>query len=295
MVTVIVGRKYAACVMCKNEEANVPLWLERTRDFDYRVVLDTGSTDATIDLFLNAQVDNITFLRKEFNPFKFDEVRNYVKQMVPHDTDWIFYPDMDEEYQAGWRQEMENILSLSPDATRILHKSIHYDHGVGDVGSESGSSIDSKIFKRGHYRWVKPIHEYPEYMSSNDEIIVTTERIVRHHYHVNRLEVEELCYHIARLAVEDDPTDSWCIWFALRDAYKRGNVDDTIFYGEMYLENTRPYTDFRSLAHMFIGQALKRKFGGPNIKARLSFLRSCAENPNNKRAWELYNDDDRKK
>ena len=41
---------YAACTMCKDEIHNVEKWLERTKDFDFRVVLDTGSTDGTFEL-----------------------------------------------------------------------------------------------------------------------------------------------------------------------------------------------------------------------------------------------------
>ena len=56
----------------------------------------------------------------------------------------------------------------------------------------------------------------------------------------------------------------------------------------MYLNLTRPYTDYRSLAHMYIGQALALKEGISN-NVVISMLRAVAENPGNKQAWAFYN------
>ncbi|KKL05887.1 hypothetical protein LCGC14_2601560, partial [marine sediment metagenome] len=128
--------KFAACTMCKDEEHNVKKWLKRTKDFDYRVVVDTGSTDKTVKLFSKSDV---IFDIHVFDPFKFDECRNYVMSEVPDDTDWLFWPDMDEEYEKGWRKEMEKTIKKTPDVTRVLHKSIHYRDGVCEGGSESGT------------------------------------------------------------------------------------------------------------------------------------------------------------
>lgn len=275
--------KFAACTMCKDEEHNVKKWLKRTKDFDYRVVVDTGSTDKTVKLFSKSDV---IFDIHVFDPFKFDECRNYVMSEVPDDTDWLFWPDMDEEYEKGWRKEMEKTIKKTPDVTRVLHKSIHYRDGVCEGGSESGTGMDSKIHKHKYYKWIKPIHEYLEPLG--EEVVVLNENIVRQHYHINRPEVNELCYEIAKLAAKEHPDDDWNIWFALHDAFKRQLVDDILKYGNMYLNLTRPYTDYRSLAHMYIGQALAQK-EGLSKNVMVSMLRAVAENPDNTQAWAFYN------
>lgn len=278
--------KIAACTMCKNEEHNVKKWLKRTKDFDYRVVVDTGSTDKTVKLFSKSDV---IFNIHVFDPFKFDECRNYVMSKVPDDTDWLFWPDMDEEYEKNWRKEIEKTLKKTPDTTRILHKSIHHDNGVYAGAEESGTGMDSKIHKYGYYKWIKPIHEHLEYIGTEKEVVILNENIVRQHYHYDRPEVNELCYEIAKLAVEEHPEDEWNIWFALRDAYKKQLADDVIKYGNMYLELTRPYTDFRSIAHMYIGRALAQK-EGISRNVIISLLRAVSEDPDNTQAWMLYND-----
>ena len=43
--------KISACVIVKNEEENLPLWLESVQDIaDELLVVDTGSTDRTVQL-----------------------------------------------------------------------------------------------------------------------------------------------------------------------------------------------------------------------------------------------------
>ncbi len=272
---------YTACTMSKNEEHNVPAWLEATKDFDHRVIVDTGSTDGTVELL---RASDVILIEKTFDPFKFNETRNFVASQLPEDTNWVFWPDMDEEYLPGWRKEMEKILLETPNATRVLHKSEHYRNGVYEGGCESGTGIDSKIFKHNYYTWIKPIHEHPSAIL--DEVVASTDLIVRKHYHKDRQWVNDLCFVIAREAAEEDPTDSWCMWFALRDAHERTLAMDVVKYGNLYLKYTTPYTDFRSLAHMYVGLAFK-KLKMPQ-HAELSFLRATAEDPKNQEARRLH-------
>ena len=46
----------AAYTICKNEIKKIDQWLYYTKDFDYRVILDTGSTDGTYEAFKKYQI-----------------------------------------------------------------------------------------------------------------------------------------------------------------------------------------------------------------------------------------------
>ena len=61
--------KTAAYTICKNEIKKLDQWLYYTKDFDYRVILDTGSTDGTFEAL--QKVPNIIFYGNVYfsNPF----------------------------------------------------------------------------------------------------------------------------------------------------------------------------------------------------------------------------------
>ena len=55
--------KTAAYTICKNEIKYVEKWLYYTKEFDYRVILDTGSTDGTYEEFKKAGIDILSSKR----------------------------------------------------------------------------------------------------------------------------------------------------------------------------------------------------------------------------------------
>lgn len=276
--------KMAACTICKNEEDNVAQWLKHTKDFDYRIVLDTGSTDKTIDLFKKSDV---ILHKKIFDPFDFSKARNYVLSLVPSDTDWIIWPDLDEYYCDNWREILEGKDDFH-NASRITYTTIHYKNGVAVIGKETGTVMDCKIHKANMYKWNKPIHEHLVPTTGKDEHLHIDD-IIRYHYQTYSEQRSKLYYDIAKRAVDADPTDDWNVWFVLNESYKQQNADNVIKYGNMYLDVTKPYTDFRSLAHMFIAIATVQ-LHGVNQSVVISLLRSIAEDPSNERARALYTD-----
>ncbi len=62
--------KICAYTICLNEEKHVMRWLEATKDADLRVVVDTGSTDRTVDLLRAAP--NVIVHQISIKPFRFD-------------------------------------------------------------------------------------------------------------------------------------------------------------------------------------------------------------------------------
>lgn len=89
--------KYKVCVyaICKNESKNVERWYNSMKEADEVVVLDTGSTDNTVQLLkkLGAKVYS-----KEYSVFRFDEARNDSLELVPSDCDICVCTDIDEVF-----------------------------------------------------------------------------------------------------------------------------------------------------------------------------------------------------
>jgi len=268
--------KVAACTICKNEENNVKQWLKYTKDFDYRVVLDTGSTDKTIDMFKKS---NVILHEKIFDPFDFSKARNHVFSLVPSDVDWIFWPDLD-EYYVNWKGSLKKAVDDNPTTTRILYPNIVYKDGIQTgIPTENKTIMDCKIHKANMYKWIKSVHEHLVPTTDKDECL-DVDDIIRYHYQTHSENRSKLYFDIAKRAADADPTDDWNVWFVLNESFQQQNANNVIKYGNLYLDLTKPYTDFRSMAHMFIAIATVQ-LHGTSQSVVISLLRSIAEDPNN--------------
>ena len=76
---------YSVCVyaICKNEEAFVDRWMDSMSEADRVVVLDTGSSDATVEKLRNRGAE-VTV--EVISPWRFDTARNRSLELVPEDT-----------------------------------------------------------------------------------------------------------------------------------------------------------------------------------------------------------------
>ena len=99
--------KYKVCVyaICKNEEKFVDRWYESMKEADEIYVLDTGSDDDTVKKLkekgVNVTVSNIV-------PWRFDVARNKSLDLVSDDVDICVCTDLDEVFESGWREKVEN-------------------------------------------------------------------------------------------------------------------------------------------------------------------------------------------
>lgn len=92
--------KISACVIVKNEEKNIGQWLNNMRQIaDEIVVVDTGSTDNTLDILENAGITPYHFTWCN----DFAAAKNYAIQQAT--GDWIVFLDADEYFDASSVQQ----------------------------------------------------------------------------------------------------------------------------------------------------------------------------------------------
>src|SRR5512135_2615319 len=103
--------KIAVATIAKNEAQFVKRWAKSCADADYRFILDTGSTDETID---EAWDIGVTVRQQIFNPWRFDHARNHALSLIPEDIDSVIWLDMDEVLQPGWREALEQATATRP-------------------------------------------------------------------------------------------------------------------------------------------------------------------------------------
>ena len=168
-------KKYKVCVytICKNEEQFVSRWYDSMKEADEIYVLDTGSTDNTVEKLKEHGVHVET---KIITPWRFDVARNLSLDMVPNDCDICVCTDLDEVLNPGWRETLEKVWQ--PNTTRCRYI---YNWKLDNNNKPLVSFYYEKFHSRNHYKWVFPVHEILEY-NGTEENWVTTDDIILNHY-----------------------------------------------------------------------------------------------------------------
>ena len=116
----------------KNEEKNLPACLENVREFKHVVLVDSGSTDRTLEIFKGIR-DQGSGIRDgwEIVDFKWDgkfpKKRNWVLRNYKFKTPWALFLDADERVTEAWKREAEALL-CSPEADKYDVIKCSYDN-----------------------------------------------------------------------------------------------------------------------------------------------------------------------
>jgi len=154
--------KIAIYTISKNEEKHVERWYESTKEADYHIIADTGSTDRTVEI---ARGLGITVVEIYVNPFRFDDARNASLAVVPKDVDYCIALDMDEVLTPDWRKPLEEALAKGID--RPTYRRIEAFNPDGSVATEFNGF---KVHRREGIRWHYPIHEVPQWYKEEPEV-----------------------------------------------------------------------------------------------------------------------------
>ena len=165
--------KVVVYAICKNEEKNVELWYNSMQEADEIYVLDTGSTDKTLELF--SKYPKVTIKQEIIEPFRFDLARNKSLDMVPSDADVCVCTDIDERFAPGWRSKLEAVWI--PGETN-KGKYMYY-WSVNPDNSPRSFFYLNKIHSRYGHKWQHQVHEV---LISEPPINEVTIDITLYHY-----------------------------------------------------------------------------------------------------------------
>lgn len=217
--------KTAAYTICKNEIKKLEQWIYYTKDFDYRVVLDTGSIDGTYEEL--QKVPNIILEQKTFSPFRFDEHRIYNLSMIPEDVDWCLSPDMDEYFSINVLEEMEKTISQNPNVTNIACDRLDIYSKVVRVGPPKLLSTN-KIHKRSDYTWYGRVYEHLRYNGTEQEIEIYNEDIYLIHDQDITKPRNTLYPELMKAQYEESPDDNWNNWYLANHYYCEKDMNNFI-------------------------------------------------------------------
>lgn len=265
--------KVCVYAICKNEEKFTERWYNSMKEADKIFVLDTGSEDNSVNKLKSL---GVTVLQKEIKPWRFDEARNLSLDMVDDDTDICVCTDLDEVFEKGWREKLENIWKEG--TTRASYT---YNWSLDDEGNPIVSFYSDKIHARKGYKWTHPVHEVLSY--NQEEKRVFDENIVLNHY-PDRQKSRSSYLPLLELSVKEDPLDDRNMHYLGREYMYYGRWNDAIDTLIKHLNLERAtWKDERCASMRFIGRCYKN-LGRP-LEAEMWYKKALLEAPHLKEAY----------
>lgn len=246
--------KYKVCVyaICKNEEKFVDRWVDSMQEADKIYVLDTGSTDNTVEKLKKRGVE---VKIGKIEPWRFDVARNESLKLVPDDYDICVCTDLDEVFISGWREKLERIWQKN--TTRVRY---NYNWSFDNQGNPAVNFYIEKIHSRKGYQWTHPVHEVLTYLNG-EEHAITTDEITLNHY-PDSTKSRSSYLPLLELSVEESPDDDRNMHYLGREYMYYGKWNECIDTLIRHLNlPTATWKDERSASMRFIARsyvALKR-------------------------------------
>ena len=285
-------KKVVIYAIAKNEEKFVDKFMLSSQEADQVVILDTGSTDKTVELFKSwgATVHETKFeswanleehdllLANGKKPFRFDTARNMSLDLVPEDTDICVSLDIDEVLPTDWRTKIET--AWVPGTTRLKYM---FAWKVDDQDKPEVFFSYSKIHARQGYHWRFPAHEYIYQKTGMTEVVRQLPDFIVKHYPDN---TKPRAYYknLLALGVRENPDDTRAAYYYGRELIYTGEQEKGIAELKRYL--TIPasiWPDERAKAMSFIASAYSRLKQEDQVIPWL--LRSVAEQPKIRDTW----------
>jgi len=228
--------KVTLYAIAKNEEKNIEKFLKNAEKFDDVVVVDTGSTDNTVQLLKDAgiKVYEHPQTRAEFD---FSVARNQALSYVK--TDWAFSLDFNENLDEFFTGGFEVI---SGEFTTFNHE--RYDK-VGDGEPTPGQTAHVRFHRTKNYTWVNAVHETPMFLPTEEHLgesaVDTTIKITKT---VQPSIDKQLFYlSICEREYQSNPENSYYLWFIFKHYYEVKNFQKALELGQEYLNISKAYFD----------------------------------------------------
>lgn len=172
--------KICVYAIAKNEEQFVDSWCESAMEADAVVVLDTGSTDNTVE---KLREHGVMVETKTFTPWRFDDARNESMKLIPEDCNILVCIDLDERFEPGWANIIrDNWIERTHERVWYMYTWSHDCYG-----NNARNFVCNKIHSRD-WKWQYPVHELLRNIHTNSEdcdrekCLDLSDQVHLHHY-----------------------------------------------------------------------------------------------------------------
>lgn len=270
------GYKICVYAIARDEEAFVDRFCGAAAQADYIAVLDTGSSDATLE---KLRARGCIVGRETITPWRFDEARNRSMELIPEDTDIAVCVDLDEVLLPGWREALEAAWTRSTLSGRFTN--IRSRNGDGTPGTVF---LQRKLHRPGAFHWQYPVHEV---LVGAGGTPVTAEAVVpdmavehRPDGHKSRGQYLPLL----ELAARENPEDPRCAHYLGREYMYYGRWDEAIRELTRHLAlPSAVWREERCASLRYISRCHAGK--GNNREAMRWAMRAVCEQPELREGW----------
>lgn len=247
--------RLAVYAIAKNEAKFVDRWLASMSEADGVFVVDTGSTDGTVDLLRKGGAHVAVFVNE---PFRFDVARNAAMSLVPPTYDWLVCTDLDETFTKGWRKSLEEAVARAEEQVRSPNAAIcDFVTAFDDKGNPVSQMDYWKVHKRGCARWVEPIHEYLEW---NCERRYVRMEGVRLEHHPDPEKSRDQYMPMLEMAVNENPCPRNLFYLGRECVYRNRPVAAIADLAQYLMHPSSSFTKERAWAYRFVAR-ICRQFG----------------------------------
>ena len=262
--------KIAVYAIAKNESIHARAFADSVKDADEVLVLDTGSTDDTVELLHDVNVVQASII-----PWRYDHARNFALNLLG-DVDVCIAMDMDEVLVDGWRSIVER--SWTAETAQLSYK-----FRISDVTV----FYNNKIHARHGFFWDHPVHEcLKRDVRTQGELTVVDEEIILH----RPLKPAGLSKHLEMLeyAVKQYPDCGRMCFYYARDLFNAHRWQECADRFITYIEkhDSRHGAPERVYAKRLIGRCME-ELKRP-AEASEWYLAAIHENPEFRDNWMEY-------
>lgn len=267
--------RLAIYAICKNELPAVDGFINaiqpELRDRDTLTIVDTGSTDGTLERF---QHHGINPHRITITPWRFDRARNVALALTPADADACWSLDLDEQPQPGWRDAIEQ--HWRPELTRLRYKFIWNWNPDGTPGI---TYYGDKLHARNDSSWHLPAHEYLRFDHRIEQHAWAHELTI-HHYSDPQKPRPNLLP-LLELGLREEPDNDRNQHYLARELFFNARMVEAASMFERHLANPRStWRHERAESMMYLART-----GGNETWARMWLTRAVAECPERRETW----------
>lgn len=220
--------KTACYTILKNELKYIEKWLYYADPFDYKVLLDTGSTDGSWEMLqsLSSKDPKLIIEQKIIEPWHFANARRYNMTMIPNEVVWCLCPDLDEYYSINTHDQMERIIPAVPDITCIACDRLDIYSRVVRVGPCNDLLSTNKIHLHHGYTWNQPIYEHLSWKgpAGQEKELYDDEIFLIHDQDFAKKSRTELYVKMLEDEYKNNPTNIWCLWYYVYHLWKTRNL-----------------------------------------------------------------------
>lgn len=236
--------KICVYAISKNESKFVDRWYNSMKEADEIYVLDTGSTDDTVE---KLKSHNVKVTTKIIKPWRFDVARNESLKLVPNNADLCVCTDLDEVFTPGWRQKLEKAKN---------YNLVKYNY-IWSFDKNNKPLVNfyyEKIHSRKGYKWINPVHEVLKCSLKNPKVILI-EDIVLNHYPDNT-KSRSSYLPLLELSVKENPHNDRNYHYLGREYMFYGKYPEAIKTLKHHLEmKESTWPDERAASMRFISRS----------------------------------------